>query len=154
VLSYPKESTARTCYASEPWHFRYVGRELAANIQASGLTLREYLWANFTTTVVPQPTTSSGPTIAPLPTAGPTPSSRTLPDPSPTALAAPPTATAIARTATADPTAIPSDATDPIDPAVAAGAQPALVLIAGITFTLIIGGGWLAARRRRPGRGQ
>jgi D-alanyl-D-alanine carboxypeptidase len=154
VLSYPKDSTALTCYASEPWHFRYVGRKLAANIQASGLTLRAFLWANFTTTVVPQPITSSGPTIAPLPTAGPTPSPSAPTEPSPTALAALPTATAITVAGTVDPTAIASDATGPIDPAVAAGAQPALVLIAGMTFVLIIGGGLLAARRRRPGRGQ
>lgn len=45
VLSYPEGMTDRTCYASEPWHFRYVGRELAAAIEESGLTPREYLWA-------------------------------------------------------------------------------------------------------------
>jgi D-alanyl-D-alanine carboxypeptidase len=45
VLSYPRHaSPAVTCYAYEPWHFRYVGRSLAASLQASGLTLREYLW--------------------------------------------------------------------------------------------------------------
>jgi LPXTG-motif cell wall-anchored protein len=31
---------------------------------------------------------------------------------------------------------------------------PPLVAVAGIAFALIIGGGWLAARRRRPGAGR
>lgn len=47
VLSYPKGMTDRTCYAYEPWHYRYVGRQLAQAIQESGLTPREYLWATF-----------------------------------------------------------------------------------------------------------
>ena len=44
LLSYPMEAQGRTCYDFEPWHLRYVGRELAADVIASGLTLREYLW--------------------------------------------------------------------------------------------------------------
>ncbi|HET8985955.1 MAG TPA: M15 family metallopeptidase, partial [Trueperaceae bacterium] len=44
VMSYPRERLALTCYAYEPWHYRYFGRELAAQIQASGLTAREFLW--------------------------------------------------------------------------------------------------------------
>jgi D-alanyl-D-alanine carboxypeptidase len=47
VLSYPDGMTDRTCYAYEPWHYRYVGRELAAAIEESGLTPREYLWATY-----------------------------------------------------------------------------------------------------------
>jgi D-alanyl-D-alanine carboxypeptidase len=43
VMSYPRDSFARTCYDYEPWHYRYIGRELAAAIRASGLTPREYL---------------------------------------------------------------------------------------------------------------
>jgi len=53
VMSYPRGKLDVVCYDFEPWHFRYVGRPLAANIHGSGLTPREYLWANFTTTVVP-----------------------------------------------------------------------------------------------------
>jgi D-alanyl-D-alanine carboxypeptidase len=56
VMSYPHGMLSVTCYAFEPWHFRYVGRDLAAAIHGSGLTQREYLWANYTTTVVPPPT--------------------------------------------------------------------------------------------------
>lgn len=44
VLSYPRGSRDITCYVYEPWHYRYMGRELAAQIHDSGLTLREWLW--------------------------------------------------------------------------------------------------------------
>jgi D-alanyl-D-alanine carboxypeptidase len=44
VTSYPRGSFAQTCYDYEPWHYRYVGRDLAAAIRAGGLTPREYLW--------------------------------------------------------------------------------------------------------------
>ena len=44
VLSYPKGKEAQTCYAYEPWHYRYVGRDLARQIHASGETPREFLW--------------------------------------------------------------------------------------------------------------
>lgn len=45
VLSYPAGAEDRTCYAPEPWHVRYVGRVEAAAVNASGVTLREWLWA-------------------------------------------------------------------------------------------------------------
>jgi zinc D-Ala-D-Ala carboxypeptidase len=45
LISYPAGAEARTCYDFEPWHLRYVGREEAATVIASGLTLREYLYA-------------------------------------------------------------------------------------------------------------
>ena len=44
VLSYPAGQSAVTCYDYEPWHLRYVGREVAGQIHASGLTPREHLW--------------------------------------------------------------------------------------------------------------
>jgi zinc D-Ala-D-Ala carboxypeptidase len=44
VMSYPKGSSEVTCYAAEPWHFRWIGRDRAASVAASGLTLREWLW--------------------------------------------------------------------------------------------------------------
>jgi zinc D-Ala-D-Ala carboxypeptidase len=44
VLSYPDGAEDRTCYGGEAWHIRYVGRDLAAQVEASGLTLREFLW--------------------------------------------------------------------------------------------------------------
>jgi D-alanyl-D-alanine carboxypeptidase len=42
VMSYPKGQTAVTCYSYEPWHYRYVGTELAKTLVASGLSLREF----------------------------------------------------------------------------------------------------------------
>lgn len=53
VMSYPKGKTSLTCYIYEPWHWRYVGRERAEHIRASGLTLREFLWREQT---APPPT--------------------------------------------------------------------------------------------------
>jgi len=44
VMSYPRNSFARVCYDYEPWHYRYLGRQAAAEVRASGLTLREWLW--------------------------------------------------------------------------------------------------------------
>jgi zinc D-Ala-D-Ala carboxypeptidase len=44
LLSFPLDASERTCYDYEPWHLRYVGRELAAEVIESGLSLREYLW--------------------------------------------------------------------------------------------------------------
>lgn len=45
LVSYPAGAESRTCYDYEPWHLRYVGREQAAAVIESGLTLREHLWA-------------------------------------------------------------------------------------------------------------
>jgi D-alanyl-D-alanine carboxypeptidase len=45
VLSYPKGKEDVTCYGYEPWHYRYVGRDHAQQIHASGLTPREFLWS-------------------------------------------------------------------------------------------------------------
>ncbi len=45
VMSYPRGAFDRTCYDYEPWHYRYVGRDLAAGVVASGLTPREVIWA-------------------------------------------------------------------------------------------------------------
>jgi D-alanyl-D-alanine carboxypeptidase len=74
VLSYPKGKSPITCYDYEPWHFRYVGRSVAAKVHASGLTLREYLWRRQApTTAAPAPTPTPTPTPTPEPTPTPTP---------------------------------------------------------------------------------
>ena len=44
-LSYPEGYESLTGYSYEPWHWRYIGREAAAEQAASGLTLIEYLLA-------------------------------------------------------------------------------------------------------------
>ncbi|MDN5276035.1 MAG: uncharacterized protein JWN33_684 [Candidatus Saccharibacteria bacterium] len=41
ILRYPKGKEAITGYQFEPWHYRYVGVELAGALQKSGLTLDE-----------------------------------------------------------------------------------------------------------------
>jgi zinc D-Ala-D-Ala carboxypeptidase len=43
VLSYPAGAENRSCYEFEPWHLRYVGRDLAAEIHDSGVPPREWL---------------------------------------------------------------------------------------------------------------
>ena len=43
VMSYPQGSEAITGYQYEPWHYRYVGREIAQLIYASGDIPIEYL---------------------------------------------------------------------------------------------------------------
>lgn len=91
VVSYPKAPDGKlfsqvTCFHYEPWHYRYLGRDIAAKVHDSGLTIREYLWTNFT---MVDPITGE-----PIPTATPTPSPSPTPTPSPSPTATPmPTAT-------------------------------------------------------------
>jgi LAS superfamily LD-carboxypeptidase LdcB len=47
VMTYPQGATATSCYSYEPWHYRYVGTEIAAALQGSGLTLRQAIWAAY-----------------------------------------------------------------------------------------------------------
>ena len=44
ILRYPKDKTQWTDVSYEPWHFRYVGRELALELQSLGYTPEEYLY--------------------------------------------------------------------------------------------------------------
>jgi D-alanyl-D-alanine carboxypeptidase len=100
VMSYPLDPdhspgddlwSDRTCFTYEPWHYRYLGREVAAAVHESGLSIREYLWANHTTldqnlqpvaTATPSPSPTPEPT--PMPTPSPTPTPTTTPTPTPT----------------------------------------------------------------------
>lgn len=43
VLRYPKGKEDITGYTYEPWHYRFVGRDVALAITEAGLTLEEYL---------------------------------------------------------------------------------------------------------------
>ncbi len=43
IVSYPEGKEHITGYAYEPWHIRYVGKDVAAEVHRSGLTLREFL---------------------------------------------------------------------------------------------------------------
>ena len=43
ILRYPKGAEEKTEITYEPWHWRYVGRENAAKISASGLCFEDYI---------------------------------------------------------------------------------------------------------------
>lgn len=43
ILRYPKGKEKITGYMYEPWHYRYLGSELAGQVKNSGKTLEEYL---------------------------------------------------------------------------------------------------------------
>jgi D-alanyl-D-alanine carboxypeptidase len=148
VLSYPRDAFDAVCYSYEPWHYRYVGRPLAAKIHGSGLTIRAYLWANFTTAEVPPLAAahpSANPGSSPVPSESPAPSASAEPTASPTApTPAPATASA------------PSPATsEPPSPAglldrVSTGA----LAIIGLGLAAAVGLGLLIARRARPRSGR
>lgn len=44
ILRYPDGQTATTGYQFEPWHFRYVGVELATEMKTQGVTVLEKFW--------------------------------------------------------------------------------------------------------------
>jgi zinc D-Ala-D-Ala carboxypeptidase len=43
TMSYPDDRYAETGFNYEPWHFRYVGKELAVTLYEDGVTISEYL---------------------------------------------------------------------------------------------------------------
>lgn len=43
IIRYPAGKESITSYQYEPWHVRYVGKEIASQIMAQGITLEEYL---------------------------------------------------------------------------------------------------------------
>ncbi len=86
IMSYPKGKSSVTCYQYEPWHFRYVGRATAAEVHASGMTLRQFLW-NAQSVPAPTPTPTATPTPTPTPD-----SSDADPTPTPDSSDAEPTA--------------------------------------------------------------
>lgn len=159
VMSYPRNKIRLVCYDYEPWHYRYVGRDLAALIHGSGQTPREYLWANFTTTIVPavtpRPPASARPTAAPshLATAPPEPTPTSAPTIAPEPSASPvlPPSPSAPATATAAPTPVPTVA--PTEPS-PIGVETGAVLGLG---ALAVGGllvlGWMVLRRGRSGVG-
>lgn len=44
TMSYPAGLEPLTCYVYEPWHYRYVGRDVARRVRESGAPLRAWLW--------------------------------------------------------------------------------------------------------------
>lgn len=157
VMSYPKGKMGVTCYDYEPWHYHYVGRDNAAAIQQSGVTPREWLWANFTTTVVPHKTAKPGQTAAPIETPPATPPASATPAaslPAATEPAAPsvsPTPGAGLPTApVVTPTPPPEGApVGQVDGAAIAG----VALVLGATLVVVATLWAKVLRRRRPGLG-
>lgn len=142
LMSYPKGKQDVVCYHYEPWHYRYYGRDLAKKIHDSGLTTREYLWANYT-----QFNTDLSPVVSVSPSASATPE-------------ASPSATAAASTliepsmGPAVPAAATSAATSaPTTNLASSGAQPtvvlAIVLIALAAIALVVSLRFLRRQRRR-----
>jgi D-alanyl-D-alanine carboxypeptidase len=43
IISYPAGTEAITGYAYEPWHIRYLGKDVAQQVKSSGLTLHQFL---------------------------------------------------------------------------------------------------------------
>jgi D-alanyl-D-alanine carboxypeptidase len=100
VMSYPKGEGGAlfsdvACFHYEPWHYRYLGRQVARKVHASGLTIREYLWKHYT--MVDPKTGKPIPTATPSPS--PTPSSSPEVSPSPSAIPSAPQATSTASVA-------------------------------------------------------
>ena len=89
VMSYPEAKAQVTCYAYEPWHYRFVGREIAAAIHESGLTPREYLWDQLGNSVMADLVPGAAASVEPSPAAQRTPVPSLQPSvaPSPTARA-------------------------------------------------------------------
>jgi D-alanyl-D-alanine carboxypeptidase len=134
IMSYPNGKQDIVCLHYEPWHYRYFGVELAKKIHDSGLTTREYLWANFTQVdgvtwqALASPTPTTNPTASPSP--APTPAPTTAPT-----------------TGTTAPGAIAT-----LAPAVdGAGAGSTVTFAAaGLLLLALFGGlaGWVALQRR------
>jgi zinc D-Ala-D-Ala carboxypeptidase len=55
TLSYPREAFAITGFYYEPWHYRYVGVELANLLYENGQSLTEYLLAHQPEPCIPPP---------------------------------------------------------------------------------------------------
>ncbi len=159
VMSYPKNDYAKVCYSYEPWHYRYVGRALAKLIHESKLTVREYLWRNFTTAEV-TPASAPGASGAPVPSGSPTAS--LVPSEPPLATAEPsatPTGSPTVEPS-ADPSGPPAGSLAPVPTAVPAessatfgDAGPAVLAMIGVALVALIGGWWAVRRGSREPRG-
>ena len=149
VLSYPKGAFDTVCYDYEPWHYRYLGRELAGVVHASGLTVREYLWEHFTA-VNAAPSAGSSPGASTTPAASPAADATTAPSPSPSTPSQAPTAEPTSGDA---PSPVPSPSASPPDGAGTTagtwfGQSPAIVGLAAIALLVLLVGALRLARRR------
>jgi D-alanyl-D-alanine carboxypeptidase len=153
IRSYPAKMQDVTCYGSEAWHYRYLGRDLAAAIHASGQTIREYLWTHYTTAVVPAapvktPTGNPAQTGAPSGLPSLEPSLEASPEPS-TA----PSGSGEAPGGSSSPVAsVPRGTPPPIDAAPVAGNAPAAAVVVAAFIAVLTALGLVAHRLLRRGR--
>lgn len=160
IRSYPAKEQAISCYASEPWHYRYVGIDLAAAIHASGLTTREYLWANYTTAVVPlvtpaptrRPRQTGEPSTIPWSPSPAAPSGDASAAPSSIAQPSPAASTGAPEPSRAPVGSGPPGAPPPIDAAPVADLDPALAAGLGAALLGILAVTFLVLRRGRSGQ--
>ena len=134
LMSYPLGDDGelfneRTCFHYEPWHYRYLGREVARKVHNSGLTIREYLWKHYT---MVDPRTGE-PIATPTPAPTPTPSPTAVPTPTATASASPSSPAAPTGTPSAAPPSSGSGLLG-IDPLVLAALGVAVVVLVSIAF--------------------
>jgi hypothetical protein len=161
IQSYPKGKVKKTCYDYESWHFRYVGRDEAGAIHASGLTIREYLWSHFTMATVGSPGSSGSPTHAsPVPSAVPRVSPAGDPSSAPPIASSgapgegspPPSAAASAVSLTPGGPALPGPTPDASPVGAWFGTDPGLLVgSAALVVILVALVGSLAMARRRRG---
>ena len=154
VLSYPRNEFSKVCYSYEPWHYRYLGRDLAKKVHESGLTVRQYLWANFTTAAVPpapigSPAPGGSPRPSGKPAAAPTIDPGQTLEPSPTLGAGGGPTEAPAPALTAGPAPMPTiEPTSQAGPLDGAGGTT-LAIVAAAAVIIIAMGSWLGSRRFR-----
>jgi len=142
VLSYPRGEggallSDATCFHYEPWHYRYLGRDIARKVHRSGLTIREYLWKHYT-----QLDTNLEAVATPTPTPSPTPAA------TPAATSSP----AGSATAAASPTATstqPGAGTPPADGGT--GTTAPLLVAVGLGVVAVLGFIVFAVRRGAAG---
>jgi D-alanyl-D-alanine carboxypeptidase len=154
IRSYPAHKQDVTCYASEAWHFRYVGRDLAATIHASGRTLREYLWANFTTATVPAVTPRPGQSAAPTaPPASPAASGGLAESPPASSAGGSPLPSAAESPSPDASAGLAGQSPPPVDGAPTADLDPGIAVALGAILIGILAATLLVMRRGRSGVG-
>lgn len=86
IIRYPKNKTKITGYSYEPWHIRYVGKNLAKYLKKNKMTLEEYYKLTTIENQVQEDTvsdTDTDLTNEPQMTAAPTPKATIVPTPEP-----------------------------------------------------------------------
>jgi D-alanyl-D-alanine carboxypeptidase len=78
IMRYPADKVAITGYQYEPWHYRYVGVKVAADVKAQGKTLEEYFGITGGLYPEQEPTTPTEPAEPTIPT---DPGTNPTPDP-------------------------------------------------------------------------